>query len=130
MRSGSAVVAVLATGLGCAAPTMYRWGDYNDALYHHYKNPNDRDEFVAKLREVIEAAEKAGSIVPPGCYAEYGWALLEAGHDEEAVGYFEKEGKQWPDSRPLMEKLIRNVVRARQDPPSAMPASAVEEEKR
>jgi len=35
----------------CVPKTLYPWGGYDDALYRHYKNPQDRDEFVAKLGE-------------------------------------------------------------------------------
>jgi len=115
---------------GCnTQKTMYRWGGYDEALYDHYKNPQKRDEFVVRLSGIISEAEKSGGAVPPGCYAEYGWALYEEGRTTEAVAYFEKESKQWPESRPLMEKLIRNASRAKAPAPAppAVPASAPEE---
>ena len=45
--------------------------------------------------------------------------------------YFEKESKRWPESRPLMEKLIRNAARAKglTPAPAAVPASAGEGKK-
>lgn len=116
---------VLSGLVGCAAPTMYRWGGYDDALYQHYKNPQDRDEFVAKLRSVIDEAEKNAAVVPPGCYAEYGWALYEEGRAAEAVVYFEKERQRWPESSAFMDKLIKSVARAKPPaPPAAVPASS------
>jgi hypothetical protein len=101
---------------GCAQ-TMYRWGGYDDALYQHYKNPHDQEAFVTKLAVVITEAENAGLKVPPGCYAEYGWALYEAGRADRAAVYFEKEKKAWPESRFFMDKMIRNVSRAPAGPP-------------
>jgi len=117
---------------GCAQNSMYRWGGYDQALYDHYKNPQKRDEFVAKLSGIIQQAEATGGLVPPGCYAEYGWALYEEGRTAEAVTYFEKESKRWPESRPLMEKLIRNAARAKAPAPAAaaVPATAIEEGKK
>lgn len=124
---GAVALLVCAGPFACATQnTMYRWGGYDETLYQHYKNPQDRDEFVAKLSGIIEAAEKSGGVVPPGCYAEYGWALYEGGRTTEAVGYFEKEKKQWPESGQLMDKLIRNAARAR---PAAGEAPAAEEKK-
>jgi hypothetical protein len=117
----------LAGSLGCAPKTMYSWGGYDEALYDHYKNPQKRDEFVAKLSNVITEAEKTGGVVPPGAYAEYGWALYEEGRGDEAVAYFEKEKKLWPASQPLMDKLIRNIARAKGPQPAAVPASATDE---
>jgi hypothetical protein len=125
-----ALAPALVAGFACAPLEMYRWGGYDTALYEHYKNPQERDEYVAKLRAVVEDAERSGSVVPPGCYAEYGWALYEQGNTAKAVVYFEKESKQWPESRPFMEKLIRNAARARTPPPAAVPASTVQEEKK
>ena len=55
---------------GCAQNSMYRWGGYDQALYDHYKNPQKRDEFVAKLSGIIQQAEATGGLVPPGCYAD------------------------------------------------------------
>ncbi|HEY6911205.1 MAG TPA: DUF4810 domain-containing protein [Myxococcales bacterium] len=124
-------VAALLAALGCAQNSMYRWGGYDDALYDHYKNPQKRDQFVAKLAGIIQEAEATGGMVPPGCYAEYGWALYEEGRTDEAVANFEKESKRWPESRPLMEKLIRNAARARgaTPAPAAVPASSSEGKK-
>jgi hypothetical protein len=128
LRSLRSVALALAAGAGSfgCAKTMYRWGGYDQALYDHYKNPQNRDEFVAKLSGVIDEAEKSGGVVPPGCYAEYGWALYEGGRQGEAVAYFEKEAKQWPESRPFMDKLIRTVTRAKAPEPAAVPAAAKE----
>jgi len=127
---GLCVLAGLAP-LGCAPNTMYRWGGYDQALYDHYKNPQDRDAFVARLSRIIQQAEATGGQVPPGCYAEYGWALYEEGRTAEAVVYFEKESKRWPESRPLMEKLIRNAGSRKPATPApvAVPASAAAEGK-
>lgn len=108
MRVVMAVLGLLLLA-GCAQ-TMYRWGGYDETLYNHYKNPQDRQEFVEHLSLVISDAESRGARVPPGCYAEFGWALYEEGRGEQAVVYFAKESKFWPESRVLMEKLVRNAT--------------------
>ncbi len=109
MRPAALALLLLA---GCAQ-TMYQWGGYDERLYRHYKNPQLRDEYVAAMRDVIAAAEQQGARVPPGCYAEYGWALFEQGNATEAVAYFEKEKAAWPESTLLMDKVIRVASRAR-----------------
>jgi hypothetical protein len=113
-------VAVAAALQGCAASTYYAWGGYDEALYAHYKNPQEREAFVANLKKVLLAAEQEGRRVPPGINAEYGYALYEEGQYVEAVVYFQKERDQWPESRVLMEKMIRNAQR--QKPASPTPA--------
>lgn len=105
---------------------MYRWGGYDEALYEHYKNPQQREKFVANLAVIIADAERMGTRVPPGCYAEYGWALYEEGHADQAVAYFNKERLQWPESRVLMDKLIRNASRRTTPPTTSGPAGALE----
>ncbi len=129
-RGLAALFLALAAGLaGCAGSTStWRWGNYDDALHAHYRRPQDRATYVAALKEIILAAPREGKTVPPGIYAEYGYALLEEGNGAEAVGWFERERDTWPESRVFMEKMIvnaRRTVPASQTPPAG-PASALE----
>jgi hypothetical protein len=126
----AAALAALAC-VACQAPTaLYHWNGYDDALYAHYRNPQDREAFVAALRATIDGARERGLRVPPGIYAEYGYALYEEGKTQEAIPWFELEARDWPESRLLMQKMIRNA-RQRGAPPAAPapvgPAGAVEE---
>ena len=107
-RTAALVAVAFATLLqGCVTSnTMYRWGNYDDTLYKHYKNPQDRETFVASMREVVLESEQQGVKTPPGCYAEYGYALYESGSPKEAATYFKKEREMWPESRQLMDKMI------------------------
>lgn len=99
---------------GCVQ-TRYAWNGYDDKLYQHYKNPAEYDEFVEHLKEVIEDGEASGR-VPPGIYAEYGFALYEKGNLPEAAKYFKLENDKWPESRVLMAKMIQNTqTRDKQD---------------
>lgn len=97
----------LITLQGCAPSKHYAWGKYDESLYTHYKSPQDREAFVANLKTVVLESEQEGKLVPPGIYAEYGYALMEEGHNQEAVNYFKKERAKWPESDILMEKMIR-----------------------
>lgn len=121
-----ALAAALAAG--CAPARLYRWNGYDEALYRHYRNPQDREAWVASLRTVILEAEQAGERVPPGIYAEYGYALFEEGQTKDASAWFEKEKATWPESRVLMEKMIRNAALQEGQPPAGArgPAGAVE----
>ncbi len=93
---------------GCGPQTRYTWCNYNSALYDHYKNPAQYEEFVEALKEAVMKAESAGK-VPPGLYAEYGYVLYEHGNNQQAVQYFQKEADKWPESRAFMAKMINNV---------------------
>jgi hypothetical protein len=116
-RCGLAGFAAALALSGCATEPkqLYRWGGYDDALYTHYKHPQDRTEFVEKMKKVVLESEQAGKKVPPGCYAEYGFALLEEGQNEAAESYFDKERDAWPESSGLMDKMVRYARRARPD---------------
>lgn len=111
------LAAILVVGVtGCASKqTHYRWGGYDDALYSHYKNPNNHQEYVAALKTIILESERAGNKIPPGVYAEYGYALYEEGNASEAIGYYRREMASWPESRVFMEKMI--VAAQRQPSP-------------
>lgn len=125
----AALLALSPALVACVAPTHYAWSGYDDVLYTHYKNPQDRQAFVAQLKEVVLRSAQEGRRVPPGIYAEYGYALYEEGQLQEAVVYFKKEHDLWPESRFLMEKMIRNVERrAGTAPPTPAqgPAGALE----
>lgn len=133
MRRAALLAAALAAVLGGAActprSTLYDWDGYDDALYRHYRQPQDRDTWVESLKTAVLAAEAQGRRVPPGLYAEYGYALYEEGVYPQAVAYFRKEREQWPESRFLMEKMIRNAeLRSGQPAPGAVkgPAGAAE----
>ncbi len=112
----------LAASAGCATQTMYYWRGYDDTLYRYYKTPAEREAFVAGLKIVILEAEQKGLRVPPGAYAEYGFALYEEGQFEPAIVYFQKEGDMWPESRVLMTKMIGNARQAKQKAPATPPA--------
>ena len=81
MRFASLVIGLLALAslTACAPTTHYAWGSYENALYGHYKSPQDRSAFVEELNTIILSAKQAGERVPPGIYAEYGYVLFEEG---------------------------------------------------
>ena len=107
MRATVIAALFLATSAGgCAAPKMYHWGKYDEHLYAHYRAPQEREVWVANLKTLVLEAEQRSAKVPPGVYAEYGYALFEEGSSTEAATYFAKERDLWPESRPLMEKMI------------------------
>lgn len=91
---------------GCVAPTRYTWVGYDDKLYTYYKNPAEADAFLEGMYTIIQGSEPAGK-VPPGIYAEYGYALYERGRYDESVVWFVKERDKWPESRILMDKMIK-----------------------
>lgn len=106
---GALLGAATLAASGCAPGTMYYWNGYDTALYHHYRNPQDREAFVEALRTTVLEADERGLRTPPGVSAELGYALYEEGRAQDAIPWFERERGQWPESQLLMEKIIRNA---------------------
>jgi hypothetical protein len=99
---------------GCAVKTAYQWGNYEDSLYGYYKGaktPEDHEQYMSQLRDIIEQSGTTVGAVPPGIYAEYGYGLFQIGEYPEAIEYFEKEKSLWAEAAPLMERMIGNVRR-------------------
>lgn len=113
MRGRIGVVGlVFFMGIGCAAQTMYNWGRYEDALHVYYKSPRtpqDHQQYMAQLADLIEQSEHKSLAVPPGIYAEYGFGLYRTERYQEALQYFEQEKSRWPEAVPLMDRIMVSV---------------------
>lgn len=95
--------------LGCSTTnTLYDWGDYEKGLYGRYVAEN-QELAEAYLLENIRHAEQGNLKVPPGVYADYGFALFKRGDANGAIAYFEKEKRAFPEATALMDKLIDKV---------------------
>ena len=106
---------------GCAPRTAYLWGDYDSVLSAHYANPQDSERYLERLGQIVQRAEVEKDKVPPGLYAEYGYALFEAGRLDEAITYYRKEREEWEESRVFMDKMIRNTRRLKENRPGPPP---------
>ena len=105
---------------GCGTKRAYNWGDYDSTLYSYYQNPQESERYVERLGEIIRKAEAEKDKVPPGLYAEYGYALSTMGRLDEAIGFYRKERDEWQESAVFMDKMIRNTQRlneTRKGPP-------------
>ncbi len=102
---------LLVTLSGCAPPSMYQWGGYDQALYAGYKDPTKMEAMRLKLENLIAEMEKSKQKVAPGLYAELGTLYLQAGSSEKAVVMYSKERDAWPESRALMTAMIQNLTR-------------------
>lgn len=102
---------------GPKAETLYSWNGYSTAVLTHYKDGTSAEEFSKSLAVVVLASE-AENKVPPGLYAEYGYALLEAGQDSQAIIYFQKERDLWPESIAYMDNVIFRLTKSSNDAPT------------
>jgi hypothetical protein len=95
--------------LGGCVQNRYNWNGYDKGLYEAYKDPNQIVALQIKLQETVDALEKEKQVVPPGMYAELGTLYLQDGDVEKAKTYYAKERSAWPESKTLMDVLIKNL---------------------
>jgi len=91
---------------------MYQWGGYDAMLYQSYKNPEKVIALRAGLESHIAQMELSKQKVAPGLYAELGTIYLQEGDSTKAVAMYTKERDAWPESRGLMDGLIKNISKS------------------
>jgi hypothetical protein len=104
--SAALCCAVLLTG---CVTNKYEWGAYNQGLYNYYKNPTTQKDFKKDLTALLQRSEKQNKKPAPGLYAELGTLCLESGDKAGAIANYKKESAAWPESKPLMDTLIKNL---------------------
>jgi len=101
---------------GCAVQQpMYSWGKYDQMLYASYKDPAQTDQLRVGLETLIGESEQRKQKVPPGLYAELGTLYLQGGDTNKAIAQYAKERDAWPQSRGMIDGLIKGLER-RQKP--------------
>lgn len=91
--------------------TLYSWYNYEDATYQY--NKNHTDELKAKMMEqylkLIQKQKGSRKVVPPGLYAEYGYALYMGGKKEEGLDFLKQEIKLYPESETYISRIIKQL---------------------
>ena len=102
------VLACGAFSAGCRPRVLYDWGRYEESLQASYVAHDDA-KALSGLEATVTSAQLTGHRVPPGACAEYGFTLYRRGNRQQAIEYFEQEAQLFPESKPLMDKLIAKV---------------------
>ena len=102
-------IAIITLLSGCAVPNKYNWNGYDKGLYDAYKDPSQIKALQIKLQSTVDLLEQQKQIVPPGMYAELGTLYLQEGLSDKAKLYYAKERDTWPESKTLMDLLIKNL---------------------
>lgn len=103
------IAVVFAVLAGCAKPSRYEWGSYEESLYRYYKDPAATATYTEAVAKAARTGDATGRTAP-GVHAEYGQMLIVAGKKAEAVQEFENEKKYWPESTYFMDRMIREVI--------------------
>lgn len=113
MRLLALALTAVALG-GCVAQPMYKWGGYEPMLYAGYKEPNKMEEMKLGLEAHIAAMDKSGQKIAPGLLAELGTLYLQSGSSDKAISMYKRERDTWPESKGLMDVMIKNLERRKQ----------------
>lgn len=113
MRFVALALTVFALG-GCATQPMYSWGGYEPMLYAGYKDPTKMEEMKLGLERHIAAMDKSGQKIAPGLLAELGTLYLQSGSSDKAISMYTRERDTWPESKGLMDAMIKNLERRKQ----------------
>lgn len=93
---------------GCAPKPLYNWNLYENSLQASYVAHDDGQAWSG-LDATITSSRQTGGRLPPGVCAEYGFLLYKRGDGERAIEYFQQEERLFPESKPLMDRLIAKV---------------------
>jgi hypothetical protein len=104
----STAISAIAFLTACAPASRFEWGNYEMALYAYAKNPAARETYRRALIAAIEQGRSTDRIAP-GLLAELGYLYLEDGDRSQAVRYFEEEMRLFPESAPLLTRVIGRV---------------------
>lgn len=103
------LLAVMAAG--CAQPTIYSWGHYEDLIYVSYAKPGKLppEGQIEKLEADYQKARSQNKPVPPGFHAHLGNLYYQVGKTDQARQEFETEKTQFPESTVFMDRLIASL---------------------
>lgn len=103
-----AMATALATGCATGNNQLYDWGQYEDTLFVVYHEPELKEQALNNYLTFVREHEGEGTLAP-GLYAEAGTFLLEQGDISGAVTFYKMEYEFWPESRPMLGILIKNL---------------------
>jgi hypothetical protein len=100
-----------ATLSGCAAPTLYQWGRYEDAIHDMYINPGSVPigDDILLLEAEIEQIVASGEFVPPGVHAHLASLYLSEGDQSTAMIHFQTEKRKFPESARFIDGIISRM---------------------
>lgn len=107
------LLVVLALLTGCASPTIYSWGHYENLVYATYAAPDKvpPERQVELLEEDYQKARSQNKPVPPGFHAYLGCLYYQLGKVDQARQELETEKAKFPESAVFMDRLLGNLAK-------------------
>lgn len=107
-----AAMALLALPLcGCLAtgtPDTYRWGSYQQQLWHHFKGEDPTAQIQA-LEADLQQTRARGERVPPGVNAHLGLLYGQIGQEDRMAQGLQQEKTLFPESTGFMDRLLSRM---------------------
>ncbi|MDF0748604.1 DUF4810 domain-containing protein [Marinobacter sp. 71-i] len=95
---------------GCASNQgLYEWGQYQETLFVVYQEPALKEEALKNYVAFVETGGTPQHPIAPGLFAEAGTFMLEQGDVDSALKFYKMEYEAWPESRPMLSMLIKNL---------------------
>ncbi len=95
---------------GCASNQgLYEWGQYQETLFVVYQEPALKEEALKNYVAFVETGGTPQHPIAPGLFAEAGTFMLEQGEVDSALKFYRMEYDAWPESRPMLSMLIKNL---------------------
>ena len=111
MTRTACLLGLLVLVSGCASPTIYSWGHYEDVIYASYSNPGKvpPERQVEILEADYQIARSKNKPVPPGWHAHLGYLYYQLGKLDQAKQEFETEKAQFPEAAVFVDRMLANL---------------------
>lgn len=105
------LAALLAGLAGCAAPTLYSYGNYEALIYASYAAPGkvSPEIQVEKMEQDYQKARAVNKRMCPGWHAQLGHLYFQLGKLDQAQQEFFTEKAEFPESAVFMDRLLANL---------------------
>ncbi len=103
------ITLVMLAGCQATPKSLYTWGNYEDALFANFHEPEAREAELTEYLAFIQSTPKHDLRFGPGLYAEAGTFMLHQGNIPQAIHFYQLEANNWPASKTLMDTLVKNL---------------------
>ena len=97
--------------VGCAKPTLYSWGSYEELIYLSYATPDkvSPQMQVEQLEQDYQKARAEDKRMHPGFHAHLGYLYFQLGKLDQARQELETEKAEFPESAVFVDRLLANL---------------------
>ncbi len=99
---------VLLAGCQTSPAYLYQWGDYQPAIYKHFKGESPSAQ-ISTLEKNLADMQAPGSLAPPGLHAHLGMLYSTIGKNDQSAQEFLTEKKLFPESAIYMDFLLSKI---------------------